>query len=375
MTGHKKEIRPGVWRLRVSAGKDPATGKYLYKSKTVEGGPRIADRALAELVAASKDSRSSVTLGQLLTEFLQFRERQGIGIRTLASYRMLAKNHIYPRLGSYKLEKLIARELDREYDKMADNGVGVSTIEHVHRLVRAALSQAEKWGYVDHNVAKMASPPHSPRSVVTAPTPEELGQILTATFQRSPQVAAVFALCALTGARRGEVLALRWSDFDTSQKVLTISKSVGYTSTSGIFVKATKTMGVRKIGVGKLLEDVIQSQVQELKKHVDLGFDLVTDPYIFFGSPDGSAPLHPDTPSKLFRSVCDSLTLSYHLHQLRHFVGTELTAASFDPVTVAGRLGHDPAVLLGTYAHAVQARDRAASEYLETLIKLPHQSN
>ena len=43
MTGHKKEIRPGVWKLRVSAGRDPVTGKYRYFSKTVEGGPRIVN--------------------------------------------------------------------------------------------------------------------------------------------------------------------------------------------------------------------------------------------------------------------------------------------------------------------------------------------
>ena len=35
MTGHKKEVQPGVWRLRASAGKDPVTGKYKYLHKTV----------------------------------------------------------------------------------------------------------------------------------------------------------------------------------------------------------------------------------------------------------------------------------------------------------------------------------------------------
>ena len=54
MTGHKKEVQPGVWRLGVSAGKDPITGKYKYLYQTVKGGPHIADQELARLVTKSK---------------------------------------------------------------------------------------------------------------------------------------------------------------------------------------------------------------------------------------------------------------------------------------------------------------------------------
>lgn len=86
MAGHKKEIRPGVWRLRVSAGNHPATGKPRYVTKTVEGGPRIADQELAKQVVSAQEARSSATVEQLITELLRLRERQGIGIRTLASY-------------------------------------------------------------------------------------------------------------------------------------------------------------------------------------------------------------------------------------------------------------------------------------------------
>ncbi len=152
---------------------------------------------------------------------------------------------------------------------------------YAHALLSRALGQAVKWGWLEKNVAKMASPPTVRRNVASAPTPEELGQILTAASQRSPQVAAVFALCALTGARRGEALALRWSDYDPMLKVLTISKSVGNTSGSGVFVKSTKTHAVRRIGVDETIEGVIVSQVEALQKSVEAGFGLVGDPYLF----------------------------------------------------------------------------------------------
>lgn len=372
MTGHKKEIRPGVWKLRVSAGLDPVTGRYRYLSKTVEGGPRIADQALAKLMVSTKQAHSSAKIETLIGEFLKLSESSGMALRTIASYRMLSRNYVMPLFGSVRVEALTAQELDRTYQKMAASGVGISTIQHVHSFVRSVLAQAVKWGWVDKNVAKLASPPPARRNVVSAPNPEELGQILTAASKRSPQLAAVFALAALTGVRRGEALALRWSDYDRVAKVLTISKSIGYTSGSGVFVKSTKTHGIRRIGVDDTLEGVIVSQIEALQKNIEAGFELIADPYLFFGEPDGSVPLHPDTPSKFFRIICDSLELPYHLHQLRHFTATQLIGAGVDVRTVSGRLGHaDPAITLRVYSHVLEAQDRAASEYLGSRVFIP----
>ena len=144
-------------------------------------------------------------------------------------------------------------------------------------------------------------------------------------------MAAVFALLAITGARRGEVLALRWTDYDPKLKVPRISKSVGYAPDHGIYVKSTKTHNIRRLAVDETMEIVIFSQMEALKKNVFPGFDLAGDPYLFPGNPGGFGPVHPDTPPKVFRKVCDSLSLPYHLHQLRHFVATELIALRGKP--------------------------------------------
>lgn len=370
MAGQKKEIRPGVWKLRVSAGKDPVTGKYIYVSKTVEGGSRIADQELAKLVVSTRASKSSITLARLIEEFFQVSD--GLALSTQRNYLLIAKNHIIPALGSKRIEKLTGRDLDNLYRTMAEKGLSAASTRYAHALISRVLSQAVKWGWLDKNVAKMASPPTVSRTVVSAPSPEELGRILSVAALRSPQLAAVFALCALTGARRGETLALRWSDYDQIAKVLTISKSVGYTPGSGVFVKETKTHSVRRIGVDETIEGVIVSQIEELQKNAEAGFELVVDPYLFYGAPDGSAPLHPDTPSKYFRKMCDSLGLPYHLHQLRHFTATELIAAGVDIRTVSGRLGHaDPGITLRIYTHVLEAQDRAASDYLGTRVFIP----
>ncbi len=364
-----------MWRLRASAGKDPITGKYVYVSKTIHGGPRIADQELAKLVVSAQTSAApELTLNSVIEAFLALRERQGISAKTLDSYQTLWRNHISGRLGVQKIAKLRPGDLDHEYGVMAAQGVGVSTIEHVHRLISAALGQAVKWEYLIKNPASSASPPTAGRTVVTAPTVPELNAIIQSTG--SAQMANMFALLSLTGARRGEIVALRWSDFefDFAGGILAISKSVGYTAASGIFVKSTKTNKIRRISADETTTAVIVSQMDDLKRHVELGFDLAPDPYLFPGDPGGFNPIHPDTPSKAFRRVVSKLGLPFHLHQLRHFAATQLIAGGFDPITVASRLGHDASVLMARYAHLLEARDRAASEYLGSLIELPESS-
>ncbi len=371
MAGQKKEVRPGVWKLRVSAGKDPVSGKYVYVSKTIHGGPRIADKELAKLVASAHGSAVSITVEALIEEVFA---RVSLAPTTLRNYRGAAANHVFPALGGLSIEKLTARHLDNLYGDLLDRGVGIPTIRYAHALISRSLSQAVKWDWLHRNVAMQASPPPPRRTIASAPSPEELAKILSGAFKRSPQMAAVFALAAVTGARRGELIALRWSDFKPESRELAISKSVCYTPRDGVFVKTTKTDSVHRIAVDDVIESLLISQMDELKTHVELGFELALDPYLFPGDPGGFMPLHPDTPSKFFRKICDSLGLPYHLHQLRHFTATELIGAGYDPRTVGSRLGHtDSSMILKVYAHALEARDRSASEYLGKLVAIPRQ--
>lgn len=144
-------MRPGVWKLRVSAGLDPVTGKYRYISKTVTGGPRIADKALAELVASSHKVKAVITLGRLIDEFLTTTE--GLAFKTIKSYRGIAKNHVIPALGSRRIESLTGRDLDNFYRQMTEKGLSAATIRYAHALISRALGQAVKWGWLEKNVA------------------------------------------------------------------------------------------------------------------------------------------------------------------------------------------------------------------------------
>lgn len=144
---------------------------------------------------------------------------------------------------------------------------------------------------------------------------------------------------------------------------------------TGVAIKDTKTHSERRVSLDPTAEALINSQMDLLCSMTESGFELVDDPFLFFAEPDGSTPFHPDTPSKIFRKVCDGLGFPYHLHQLRHFTATQLIAAGVDVRTVSSRLGHsDPSVTLRVYSHVLEQKEREAAEFLGSQILFPQPS-
>jgi integrase len=185
-----------------------------------------------------------------------------------------------------------------------------------------------------------------------------------------PAIGTFLHLAAATGARRGELVALRWSDVDLDQGELVISRSVVDAGDRRLVIKDTKTHQGRRIalaaGAVRALRDHRRHQ---LEQRLALGLGRTDAPWIFC-HPDSSLPWRPDYVSKRWRRLRTELKLEdARLHDLRHFSVTQLLAAGVDPKTVAGRHGHARvAMTLDRYSHFVPARDRDAAEVLDGLL-------
>ena len=168
MRGSKRKLRPGVWELRVSLGKDPATGKYRQISKSFHGPARAADDALRDLVDKYGDAQEDgfgATFGQLLDRWLDECERMDLSPTTMRTYRAQVKQTIRPRLGKVVLTRLTPKHLDDLYRQMKEEGRSPKTIRNHHAIISSALHQGVRWEWVRENVADKAKPPR----VSTAP--------------------------------------------------------------------------------------------------------------------------------------------------------------------------------------------------------------
>lgn len=355
-----------MWELRVHLGYDPVTGKRQQVSKTFHGGSRAADAALRDLVDRHSPGRADgvgVTVGQLLDRWLDECERLELSPTTIRTYKAQVKGTIRPQLGKLKLHQLTPKHLDDLYGSMKDAGVSPKTIRNHHAIISAALHQAVRWGWLRENVADRAKPPRVSHRRVNAPSVDVVRDVIEEAERRDPRLAPLLMLAALTGMRRGELCALRWTDVDLTVGVLDVSRSLVVVP-GGLAEKSTKTDRSRKVA----LDPVGIALLTAHRAHVDqwiaeAGGELAPDAFVFSPFVEATTPFRPDNVTSFFIRVREAVGApDVRLHDLRHFTATQLIHAGMDIRTVADVLGHsDPSLTLRVYSHAIEERNRAAA--------------
>lgn len=368
MRGTKRKRREGVWEVRAYLGRDPVSGKPRQVSKTVYGSAKAADEALRDLIdkQAPRSDGMGASFGQLLDRWLVECERLDLSPTTMRTYRAQIEQTIRPSLGKVPLTRLNAKQLDDLYGAMKTAEKTPKTIRNHHAIISAALHQAVRWGWVRTNIAEQAKPPRVSQRRVKAPSVDVVRAVIEAAEERDPRLAALLMLGALTGMRRGELCALRWSDIDLERGDMEVSRSV-IVVPGGLSEKSTKTDRSRSVAldeVGVALLTQYRARVDEWASEAEA--EIADDAFVFSPHVDGATPFRPDNVTGFFIRVRDGLGLKdVRLHDLRHFTATQLIGAGVDVRTVAGRLGHsDPSLTLRVYSHVIEERDRAAAAIL-----------
>lgn len=169
--------------MRVYLGKDPVTGKERYRSKVFRGSKRQADKVLNQMVTeenVSAKPASNSTLERLLSEWLVFCRGKGLSPKTMRDYEWCSWQRIGPELGSIPINELTPKHLDDYYAKLRDQNYSLATIRYSHGVLRLALGRAVKWGWLDRNVALLATVAGPAAIPVVSPSVEQLRAILTA---------------------------------------------------------------------------------------------------------------------------------------------------------------------------------------------------
>jgi len=367
MKGTLDELGEDHWRLRVYAGRD-ASGKIRQVSRNFTGSKRKAESALAKLVTevgAGQIAKSHQGIvGDLLDAWLDDIEPTRSAF-TMREHRRSVDKDIRPEIGNVRLDRLTGRDLDRLYASWLARGLSPASVRRHHSILSAALKRAVRWDMIPANPADRATPPGLTRSTVKAPAVAGVQQLIAEAEKRDPVLAAAIALGAVTGARRGELAALRWSDVDRERRTLTIARSLTVIHRE-VTEGSTKTHARRDLSVDDALAAFLTKRRADQERYADeVGVALVPDPYILSRAADGSTPCLPDGITGGYKRVAERLGISSHFHELRHFAATTAIAGGADIRTVAGRLGHAQAsTTLNTYAHVLEQRDRELADKL-----------
>jgi len=391
-------------RLKDGLMKRGSTWSYVIRAVDPESGrsrPRwVGGFATEKDAKAARDDarvkarrreyvdRSRVTVAQYLGAWLEGHEVE-IKPQTIASYRDLVNRYVVPKMGHMRLQGVQPAALTKLYRDLRETGgvrgTGLSprTVDYVHAVLRKAFNDAVRVDQIlTSNPADRAK---RPRRVAPAPrevwTREQLLAFLESA--QSHRLYPFFHLAAYSGARRGELLNLRWRDVDLKGATIRIRGTTAVIS--GKRVEGTTKGGRERVvtldlGTVKILA---AHRVNQSRDRLLAGPDWAPGDYAFTRSL--GLPLYPDTVSQLMprlirghnepASGTPPLILLPHarLHDLRHVHATILLLAGVPVHVVADRLGHaDAGITLRVYAHVLHDDAAKVADVFAQVLSLPN---
>lgn len=388
-----------VFRLRYRVG-----GRRF--TKTFHGALTEARKELRALIRAGDTGEhvdpSKLTVGQWIDQWIAAgapgRKKKKVSQRTLERYEQLLLTHVEPMLSARPLQKLKAAEIDKLYTTMATAAeIAPRTQHHVHVVFGALLATAARKGLIVVNPMLRVEQVPNPDGQTTDhdlmdDSDDDIGEgldeaqlaALIAGFRLS-SIFPVVALATASGARRNELLALRWTDLDPDKKTLRIERAWEQTKKFGLRLKPPKTKrGIRTI---ELDDGTIKILLAERERYqrilagipdgaVAVDFSLIRLPAraLMFpgvaetgGEIDVTAPRNPRNFSKEFARRAGLLGFgATRFHDLRGIHSTALLDSGIPVHIVAQRIGDDPAVLLRNYVK--RKRTKAADASLSNAI-------
>jgi len=363
------------WRLKFDAGpRDPVTGKRKMLFITVRGKREDAEKELRRRLTAIDKGMyvdpSALTVAQHLDTWLDETCPRTVAPKALERYRGLVRNQVVPHLGHVKLQKLRPADVDAWLNTLGKSGLSVRSIRHAHAVLRTALAHAAAIELLDRNVASIIKPPKLERKEVEILTADEIADSLTKLEGHS--LYPIVALAIGTGARRGEIAALKWSDVNLDGATLRVERSLEQTA-AGLRVKAPKTAaGRRTISLPAFVVTALREHRRKvLELHLACGLGKLPADAPVFGNPVEGGWSNPYSISDRWRDAVKSRKLpKVTFHALRHSHASALIAAGLDVVAVSRRLGHaSPALTLSVYSHLFVNTDQKAAAAIDAALK------
>jgi len=369
MSGHIRRRGEGSWELKYETGTDPHTGKRTTRYASFKGTKREAQAELVRLMETVRRGGHIDPIKLSLTKYFDCWE-QGwlslqVGPKTRERYIELLRLHVRPHIGALLLHKLQPVHLAELYGKLLKQGLSPSTIAHVHRVVRKALTVAMEWSLLSRNPAAVAKPPRGQAREIEIITVEQAQKILHCFRGRS--LYPIIALALATGMRRGELLALRWNNVDLDAGRIQVERSLEQTK-AGLRIKEPKTKhGRRGIRVPPSVVAELRAHWTQQQQHrLKLGLGRAGNDDLVFPRWDGTLR-SPNATSTEWRQLLAEFKLpAVSLHALRHTHASQLIAAGMDVITISRRLGHASATItLNVYGHLFGSGDDRAAEIIE----------
>jgi|SRR5580700_410305 integrase len=308
--------------------------------------------------------RSTGTLEQFLAEWLESR-KHNLANTTYARYKQMIDRDINPVIGKVRLAKLNESHIEVVHRSAYRRGLSKRSCLHIHRVLHKAFRDAVRRRKLTRNVVALVDAPNPEEREHAAITPERVELLIQAA--RGTRLEVPVAVSAVTGLRRGEILALRWRNIhlwniDRAKAKLYVAESLEQTREFGVQFKSPKSKSSKRvIPLSRECAQLLlahRAEQERAKKEAGAAYD---DRDLVFPNADGS-PWPPDTFTMQFGKLAALVGLKgFRFHDLRHAFASLTLAGGVSVKEVQTLLGHSsPTVTLSVYARSMEGLGRQA---------------
>lgn len=271
------------------------------------------------------------------------------------AYRNAIYNYIIPIIGGYKMSTLNQSHIQKLYNKVAQQYHSVAKL--VKTIMNCSLSYAKDKGVVsvnaatDVNLPKCVKPKEYRKIIIDKSKTLSLSQciaLIKASKETPIYMQVLFAV--LTGMRTSEVLGVKYTDIDYTNRKLYIQRqlgvdhnkpeeeTVGRRSTQEIDTKTPS--GNRCVGLTDILfEEIIRYKNEYFLNKEKYGNEFNDEQFIICSNK--GKPRCRTSHNKCWKKLKKELKLpNIKFHDLRHTYGTLLLKANFNLKAISELLGH-----------------------------------
>jgi len=378
--GRIEERNPGkTYLIRVSEGKD-STGKRHYYNETFHGTVTEAKKRLRELLGKQSRGESLRITNDTLAAFVDewLKAHPDLKESSVTHYENVLGYYVRPHIGKLLLKKIEAEDIQDLYRKLEESKLAKGTIQFVHSLLRSIFKLAITRRKIPFNPMdgvkapggkKLEQEKQAGREARTMST-DQVSKFLDAANET--RFGTLFSLAFYTGCRPGELLGLRWADYEQETRTVKIKKSIHWRPGAEWYLDTPKTaFGRRNLRLKEqLVEQLDKHRKRQLEERMKAGRSWEDHEFIFcdeLGRPYSQSRLR-----YYCKQILKAAALPEHFnpYSARHTLATQLIEDGVNVKTVSERLGHsNVGVTLRSYTHPTGEMHDAANDQAEALIK------
>ena len=370
--GNIRKRKDGRWEGRYTAGRNPATGRAIYKNvlgKTQAEVKEKLKKAIEETKGLDVAKGQRYTVGQWMDVWYKYYAQIKLRPSSHKTYEGYIKNHIKPNIGNIPLTKLTTLDLQRLYQKLLTEGrvdrlesqnqpkgLSPKTVRNINQVISSAMQLAIQQHLISHDPTDGCALPKTEHREMQTLSADQLAAFLLEA--KHSGVFEMYYIELATGLRRGELLGLKWEDIGFDNRTLRVRRQVGRINGEVREAPLKTKNAYRTISLGADAIGVLRQQREKQP----------SSSYVFPGPTGG--PIAPDSVLHMLHRVLDRAGLpEIRFHDLRHTFATLALQNGVDVKTVSGMLGHFSAgFTLDTYAHVTTAAQRQAAETMGAVL-------